>query len=145
MSSTQPKASPLIFKLLIGIAVISVMAFAIVNSNLFRPRIQPEPAVETAQTEQPSVRQVSLTTNLENGIITIRNDNDFDWTNTKITVTNGPLNQFSLQAGTIKAGETQNYPLSKFRSIDGEIFNTLKHVPKQIVVYADNAAGGKPF
>lgn len=145
MNLMKPKQSSFTYKLLIGIAIVAILAFAIINSNSSRRHVPPNPESETVQTEQPQVNQINLTARLLNDNIVITNNNAFDWNNARITVTNGPLQQFSLQAGTVKAGETQSYPLAKFMSIDGEMFNTLKHVPKQIVIYADNAAGGKPL
>lgn len=90
-------------------------------------------------------RQILITAGFEKGFIVIKNDNDFDWTNATITVANGVTSQYSLYVGTIKSQEIKSYQLSKFTSSSGEIYNSNKYVPKQVLVKADNANGGKQY
>ncbi|WP_333594331.1 hypothetical protein [Anaerospora hongkongensis] len=140
MKPTQGKASPFAFRLLIGLAIFIVVIVVATSSP-------PTPSVNNSQpkTQTVSTRQILLNASFEKGFIVIKNNNHFDWVNTRIVVANGPTNQYSLTVGEIKAGETKNYRLSEFSSSDGEFYNNRKYTPKQVLVYADNASGGMQY
>ena len=95
----------------------------------------------TAQKE----RQVLLTAAFTKGYIIIKNENNFDWTNAKIKVANTTTDQYDLRVGTIKSGETKTYDLSEFINLDGKRYDGYQYVPKWVLVYADNANGGKQY
>jgi Predicted membrane protein len=96
-------------------------------------------------TKQSQVRQILLTAGFERGFIVIRNDNDFDWENAQIVVANGITKQFTRGVGTIRQGETKSFSLSEFVDSNGERYDSRKYIPKQVLIYADNASGGKQY
>lgn len=99
----------------------------------------------TNKAASPAARQVLLTAGFKNGLIIIKNDNNFDWTGTKIKVANGVTEQYSLNVGTIKSGEIKQYRLSEFTNLDGKKYDSYKHVPSQVLVIANNASGGMQY
>lgn len=101
-------------------------------------------AVKTS-TSVSKERQVLLTAAFTKGYIIIRNENNFDWTNAKIKVANSTTDQYDLRVGTIKSGEIKTFDLSEFINLDGKRYNGYQYVPKWVLVYADNANGGKQY
>ena len=137
-NNTSHKKNPSeIITTICGLIIIFVMVSFFTSCFSSRTSTTPSPRSQS--------RQVLLTAGFERGFIVIRNDNNFDWTSARIVVSNGPSAQYSLDVGTIKQGETKSYSLSKFVSGSGEIYDSRKYVPKQVLVYADNANGGRQY
>jgi len=86
--------------------------------------------------QQPAVFAAAL-----RGVaIIIRNDNTFDWTDTRITIAQANKLYF-LQAGTISKGDTRGFLLSEFATGAGEPLDHITYKPALVSISAHEAAG----
>lgn len=97
----------------------------------------------TKKTEKPA-RQVLCTVAFEKGAVIIKNDNDFDWTNARISLVRG-MTLYTQEVGTIRKGEIKAFRMADFVSGSGEYFEAAKYKPQKVLVSADNAGGGREF
>lgn len=128
------------WKKTITVSILAFLALFVIANYMFSGK-----NTASKQPAKSSARQVLLTAGFSQGFIVIKNENNFDWTNAKIKVANGITDQYSLNVGTIRAGETKQYRLSSFTDFDGKRYNGYEYVPKQVLIYADNASGGKQY
>ena len=103
-------------------------------SGSFWPPNRPLPGTKTAQ--PPAVFSVAT-----RGIaVIITNDNDFDWTDTRITITQAN-ESYCLQAGTITEGDTRGFLLSDFTTGGGKPLYHVDIKPAAVSVIAQGTAG----
>jgi len=132
-------ANPSKEKLSLGLGVASViiaMFFAFILNYLFSPAPQAPIPVPASTT-----REINFTLGIGPGYITITNNNDFDWENTKIMIPNGIIDVYKYNAGIVPQGVTRTYYLNNFINSDGKKFDWQTHVPMEINILAENAAG----
>ena len=120
------------------IVIIGIIILAFAWSSMMSP--SPKKPVAKDNT-----RQILLAAKTSGGFIAVRNDNDFDWTNAKMVVSNSPADRYYYEVVTIKKGESKTYPLNAFISYDGKRYNWRAYVPKYVEILATNAAGGMQY
>ena len=117
---------------LLGVAVLIMAGYFIFNTP-------------TKTASESQVRQALFVAGFKDGNIVVKNGNDFDWTNTRVTIVTGAMNHYSKDAGVIKKGEIIKYSLTGFVSSNGEVYDNEKYIPKQVLISGDNVSGGREY
>ena len=84
--------------------------------------------------------QANLVVAFRGDSVILRNDDHFDWTNTKISLQHGDR-MYYYQAGTIDKGATKGFLMEHFISPEGEPFNHKKYKPEKVSITANEADG----
>jgi hypothetical protein len=123
----------------LGIASVAIiMFFAFILNFLLSPSHQNS----TPLPPPPSAtREINFGLGIGPGYITITNNNDFDWVNARIMIPDGIIDVYRYKVGIVQRGEKRTYYLNNFINSDGKRFNWQTHVPMEIDILAENAAG----